>query len=70
MFHVEVFFHIQFGLVIFWSLLKLIIVLFESVPREVTCFPQDIKILGWCPAGPLLPNGEKVLATLLVMFSQ
>ena len=21
---------------------------------------QDIKILGWCPAGPVLPHGEKV----------
>ena len=23
-------------------------------------FPQDIKILGWCPAGSVLPDGEKV----------
>ena len=23
-------------------------------------FPRDIKILGWCPAGPVLPRGEKV----------
>ena len=23
-------------------------------------FPQDIEILGWCPAGPVLPHGEKV----------
>ena len=22
--------------------------------------PQDLKILGWCPAGPVLPHGEKV----------
>ena len=22
--------------------------------------PQDIKILGWCPAGPVLTHGEKV----------
>ena len=22
--------------------------------------PQDYEILGWCPARPLLPNGEKV----------
>ena len=22
--------------------------------------PQDIKILGWCLAGPVLPHGEKV----------
>ena len=22
--------------------------------------PRDIKILGWCPAGPVLPHGEKV----------
>ena len=23
-------------------------------------FPQDIKILGWCPAGPVLPHWEEV----------
>ena len=23
-------------------------------------YPQDIKILGWCPAGPVFPHGEKV----------
>ena len=23
-------------------------------------FPPDIEILGWCPAGPVLSNGEKV----------
>ena len=23
-------------------------------------FPQDTEILGWCPAGPVLPHGEKV----------
>ena len=22
--------------------------------------PQDIEILGWCPAGPVLPHVEKV----------
>ena len=22
--------------------------------------PQVIKILGWCPVGPVLPHGEKV----------
>ena len=22
--------------------------------------PQDIEILGWCPAGSVLPHGEKV----------
>ena len=22
--------------------------------------PQDFEILGWCPAGPVLPHGEKV----------
>ena len=37
--------------------------------------PQDIAILGWCPAGPVLPYGEEVqlcpwLATLLVMVPQ
>ena len=38
-------------------------------------YPQDIEMLGWCPAGPVLPHGKKVplqpwLATLLVMVSQ
>ena len=38
-------------------------------------FPQDFEILGWCPAEPVLPHGEKVLlypwlATLLVMVSK
>ena len=31
--------------------------------REFVCFmyfPQDIEILGWCPAGPVLPHGDKV----------
>ena len=37
--------------------------------------PGDIKILGQCPAGPVLPHGEKVLlrpwlATILVIVSQ
>ena len=22
--------------------------------------PRDIKMLGWCPVGPVLPHGEKV----------
>ena len=26
----------------------------------VVIVPWDIKILGWCPAGSVLPNGEKV----------
>ena len=38
-------------------------------------YPRDFEILGWCPAGPVLPHGEKVplwpwLATLLVMVSR
>ena len=37
-------------------------------------YPRDFEILGWCPAGPVLPNVEKVplwpwLATLLVIVS-
>ena len=23
-------------------------------------YPQDIEILGWCPAGPVLPHREKL----------
>ena len=46
-----------------------------QITLQVLVFPRDIKILGWCPAGPVLHNGEKVpllpwLATLLVMVSQ
>ena len=26
----------------------------------VNCLSQDIEILGWCPARPVLPHGEKV----------
>ena len=25
---------------------------------KMQCFPQDTEILGWCPAGPVLPYGE------------
>ena len=28
--------------------------------RIVNDHPQDFEILGWCPAGPVLPHGEKV----------
>ena len=24
------------------------------------CLPETFKILGWCPAGSVLPHGEKV----------
>ena len=26
----------------------------------LTVLPRDIEILGWCPAGPVLPHWEKV----------
>ena len=29
-------------------------------PEILKCLPQDIEILGWCPAGPVLPHGKKV----------
>ena len=36
--------------------------------------PRDFEILGWCPAGPVLPHGEVPLrpwlATVLVMASR
>ena len=46
-----------------------------AVAVLVAMFPQDIEILGWYPAEPVLPHAEKVplyswLATLLVMVSQ
>ena len=31
-----------------------------QITLQVLVFPRDIKILGWCPAGPVLDNGEKV----------
>ena len=30
----------------------------RMLPQE--CFPRDFEILGWYPAGPVLPYGEKV----------
>ena len=29
-------------------------------PEILKCLPQDIEILGWYPAGPVLPHGKKV----------
>ena len=29
-------------------------------PKILKCLPQDIEILGWYPAGPVLPHGKKV----------
>ena len=30
-------------------------------PTSLTTYTfRDIEILGWCPAGPVLPHGEKV----------
>ena len=29
-------------------------------------FPKDIEILGWCPAGSVLPHGEKLYLFSLV----
>ena len=26
----------------------------------ITFYPRDFEILGWCPAGPVIPHGEKV----------
>ena len=48
---------------------------FSSAPFITSKFLRDIEILGWCPAGSVLPCGEKVplqpwLATLLVMVSR
>ena len=28
--------------------------------KSLSLFPQDIERLGWCPAGSVLPHGEKV----------
>ena len=34
--------------------------LLEKSLMEDLFLPQDYEILGWCPAGPVLPHGEKV----------
>ena len=28
--------------------------------KNLSFYPRDYEILGWCPAGPVLPHGEKV----------
>ena len=37
---------------------------FENIFAFLYCCdkdsPRDFEILGWCPAGPVLPHGEKV----------
>ena len=33
---------------------------FPRGPFVVNFSPRDFEILGWCPAGPVLPHGEKV----------
>ena len=44
------------------------------INKYYVCMVCMYEILGWFPAGPVLPQGEKVLlywlATLLVMVSQ
>ena len=42
---------------------------------EIWKYQEDFEILGWCPAEPVLPQGEKVplqpwLAALLLMVSR
>ena len=32
----------------------------KTLKKRKDMYPQDIKILGWCPAGPVLSHGEKV----------
>ena len=32
---------------------------YEIMNYEIL-YPRDYEILGWCPAGPVLPHGEKV----------
>ena len=49
----------------------------KRIPEKLIqkTYTGDTEILGWCPAGPVLPYGEKVplqhwLATLLVLVSR
>ena len=53
--HERVKYHLLFiCLDFFLSLVSVLVSFFQYF------FPLDIKILGWCPAGPVLPHGEKV----------
>ena len=42
--------------------LLLILLVAKSLPIALvkTEYPRDFEILGWGPAGPVLPHGEKV----------
>ena len=31
-----------------------------KIIKAFSFFPETFKILGWCPAGSVLPHGEKV----------
>ena len=33
---------------------------FQNKKHDSWCIPETFKILGWCPAGSVLPHGEKV----------
>ena len=33
---------------------------FRKIVTKIWFNPEILKILGWCPAGPVLPHGEKV----------
>ena len=37
-----------------------IVTLFGKFGPKNAISPRDFEILGWCPAGPVLPHGEKV----------
>ena len=57
----------------FYTSVAKIMIICYSLP-EIWCV-TDTEILGWCPAGSVLPHGEKVplwpwLVTLPVMVSQ
>ena len=31
-----------------------------AIYADIAIYPRDYVILGWCPAGPVLPHGDKV----------
>ena len=48
------------GKKLFYYSIYLSIYLSIYIPQDIKIFSRVIKILGWCPAGPVLPHEEEV----------
>ena len=42
------------------EVLCILILTVQEQTQYIFHLPRDIEILGWCPAGPVLPHGGKV----------